>query len=72
MALEGPRNIGPMTPWYGRRIAGPIPPTALSGVTDTIKAHPWAIVAGVLFGAYALTKGWTPGSVWGGHRAAHS
>jgi hypothetical protein len=44
----------------------------LMGVTDTIKAHPWAIVAGILFGAYALTKGWSPGMIWGGHQAAHA
>lgn len=44
----------------------------LDGVTDTIKAHPWAIVAGLLFGAYALTKGWSPGMIWGEHHAAQT
>lgn len=67
MALEGPRGTSPLA----RRLMGrDIVP--LGGVTDTIKAHPLALVVGILAGAYFFTRGWTPGSIWGGHRAAQS
>ena len=64
MSLEGLR-IGPLS----RRVGGPV---ALAGVADTIKAHPLALVVGILAGAYFFTKGWTPGSIWGSHRAEQS
>jgi hypothetical protein len=60
----------------GPKLGGPIQFTKaaqLLGVTDTLKAHPWMVVGGLLLGGYLATKYVTPwGMLWGENRMVES
>jgi hypothetical protein len=45
----------------------------LLGVSDTIVAHPWMIVVGLLAGSWLASK-YSPswGEIWGEHHASHA
>jgi hypothetical protein len=63
MTLQGPRLGAITTPRS----------TTLLGVTDTIGAHPWMLVGGLILGSWLAHKHISPwGAVWGERHAAHS
>jgi hypothetical protein len=63
LMLEGPRLGAIRTPRSG----------TLLGVTDTIKAHPLMILAGLALGGWLAHKHISPwGAIWGEHQASHA
>jgi len=60
-------------PYYIRGTGVPSERLLLSGpVGDTVRAHPWVIVLGLLAGGYVASRAFLAwGSAWGERQAAH-